>query len=146
MEKYNDLTFEMLPASWIFCFLDECPQAEECLRRISSRTIPGDMSFGRAIYPTVLQHGHCEYFKSAEKMQCAYGFKTLFREVKIRDEGSLRDELKNYLGSRAAYYRYHNGERLLTPVQQQWIINLFKRFGYTENLRFDHYCEVYYVE
>jgi|GEM_PF-4348106 len=25
---------------------------------------------------------------------------------------------KNYLGSRATYYRYHNGERLITPVQQ----------------------------
>ncbi|WP_311776577.1 DUF6078 family protein [Parabacteroides merdae] len=30
------------------------------------------------------------------------------------------------------YYRFHHGERLLTPEQQKWIINLFRRYGYTE--------------
>ena len=49
----------------------------------------------------------------------------------------------SYLGGNTTYYRYHNGERLLTPEQQEWIINLFRRHGYTDELRFDEYRDLY---
>jgi hypothetical protein len=48
-----------------------------------------------------------------------------------------------YLGGNGTYYRYDHGERLLTPEQQDWIINLFKQYGYTDNLEFDGDKEVY---
>lgn len=46
-------------------------------------------------------------------------------------------------GGNTTYYRFHHGERLLTPEQQKWIINLFRRHGYTEELHFDGYRNVY---
>lgn len=143
MENYKDLTYEMLPASWLFCFLDSCPQAGQCLRHISSELIPDNRNFGKAIYPTVLKQYSCEFFKSARKIKGAYGFNTLFKEVKSKDEKILRDCLKDYLGSHTGYYRYHHGAKVLSPEQQDWIISLFKHYGYTDNLNFDHYCYVY---
>ena len=73
----------------------------------------------------------------------AYGFKLLFKEVKQKDYTRLREQMKAYLGSHGAYYRYNRGEKLLNPEQQQWIVNLFRTYGYTENLTFEQYREVY---
>ena len=51
--------------------------------------------------------------------------------------------MKKYLGSNAAYYRYAAGEKLLTPEQKEWIVDLFHKYGYTENLVFDNYKNAY---
>jgi hypothetical protein len=48
-----------------------------------------------------------------------------------------------YLNGSSNYYRYHHGEKLLDAEQQEWIIKLFQRTGYTENLKFDHYTQVF---
>ena len=73
----------------------------------------------------------------------AWGFDTLFVDVKQRDASPLRSAIKDYLGGNGTYYRYHNGERLLTPEQQDHILGLFRQRGYTDNLRFDGYRDVY---
>ena len=39
------------------------------------------------------------------------------------------------------YYRYHHGENMLSPSQQQDILNILAKFGTTDGLRFDHYVE-----
>ena len=146
MENDNELTFDMLPPSWTFCFLAGCPHAEQCLRHITTRLIPNDKISGSAVYPTVLKNPKCPYFKAAGKIHAAYGFDTLFENVKSKDEKYLRDSIKDYLGGHGTYYRYRNGEKLLTPEQQQWIIDLFRRYGYTKNLQFGHYKDVYDLE
>ena len=50
--------------------------------------------------------------------------------------------MKAYLGGHGTYYRYNRGEKLLTPEQQEWILRLFTRYGYSENLSFEGYCDV----
>lgn len=69
----------------------------------------------------------------------AWGFKKLFYDVKQRDASIIRVHLKCYLGSHSKYYRYANGIYKLTPEQQERILNIFKRYGYTQGLEFDHY-------
>ena len=51
--------------------------------------------------------------------------------------------MARYLGSGGTFYRYRNGERLLMPEQQEWIKNMFTRYGYTDEIEFDGYKEVY---
>ena len=89
------------------------------------------------------QRAGCRLFAVGEPKHMAWGFNTIMLEVKSRDEQALRNSMKQYLGGHSNYYRYHNGERLLTPEQQEWIVNLFRRYGYTENLTFDHYAYVF---
>lgn len=146
MENFDDLTYDILPPSWMFCFLEGCPRADECMLHLTTRLIPENQTYGTAVFPTALKDGKCEHFKPVKKIKAAYGFDTIFKEVKSKDEKSLRDSMKDYFGSHGAYYRYHNGDKMLTPEQQQWIIDLFKRYGYTENLCFDHYRIVYDFE
>lgn len=145
MDLYSDFTYEMLPPSWHYCFLDGCPKADQCILHLSSRVIPDNQTIGYAILPTALKDGKCPHFKQIRKICAAYGFKTLFEDVKRKDDTPLRDQLKAYLGSHGAYYRYNNGTKLLTPEQQQHILNIFRQWGYTTNLTFDHYRDVYDV-
>jgi len=52
-------------------------------------------------------------------------------------------ELTDYLGSKGTYYRYKDGERLLSPEQQQWMAELFAKYGYDRDIRFDAYEDEY---
>ena len=54
---------------------------------------------------------------------------------------AMRSLLTKCLGTGGTYYRYHSGKKLLTPEQQEWILNLFRRHGYTQGLEFEGYVE-----
>lgn len=143
MDQYPDFTYDLVPASWPVCFVANCPLAESCLSHLAGLHLPDDLTIGPAIYPTTLRDGKCGHYKKIRKIQAAWGFDTLFTDVKQRDAAPLRSAIKNYLGGNGTYYRYHNGERLLTPEQQEHILALFRQCGYSENLHFDGYREVY---
>ena len=143
MDQYPDFTYDLVPASWPVCFVANCPLAESCLSHLAGLHLPDDLTIGPAIYPTALRDGKCGHYKKIRKIQAAWGFDTLFTDVKQRDAAPLRSAIKNYLGGNGTYYRYHNDERLLTPEQQEHILALFRQCGYSENLHFDGYREVY---
>ena len=56
---------------------------------------------------------------------------------------SIRIALTDYFGSKGSYYRYKDGERLLNPAQQQWILNLLARHQMTDGIQFDEYIDTY---
>ena len=143
METKTTLTADQIPTLYSRCFQSDCPKAETCTHFLASKYIPEGQTQGDAIYPTARQNGDCRHYKEIRVIRAAYGFKTLFAEVKQKDDTPLRNTIRKYLGGNTTYYRYHHGERMLTPEQQEWIINLFRRHGYTENLRFDGYRELY---
>ena len=97
----------------------------------------------QTVLPTVLSLSHCPYYRKAEQKRMAWGFDKLFAEVKSKDEYSLRSEMKSYLGGNGTYSRYKLGRRMLTPEQQERIIEMFQKRGYGEGLEFDHYVMVF---
>lgn len=143
MQQYDDFTFSLLPPSWLFCFLSECPRGEECVHFLSGTVVPDDKKRGFAVFPTALKDGDCPYFKPIRKIRAAWGFDAILRDVKHRDIEEVRRSIMKYLGNKTAYYRYNNGTRLLSPEQQDWIINLMHSYGYTDELSFDNYQDVY---
>ena len=143
MDTNFPLTPEQIPPSFERCFQSDCPQAATCARYLAGQHIPAGRVAGPAVYPTARQGDKCVKYKRTRIMHAAYGFKTIFAEVKKKDDTLLRNRIKAYLGGNTTYYRYHRGERLLTPEQQQWIVNLFRKYGYTENLGFDEYRDLY---
>jgi hypothetical protein len=52
----------------------------------------------------------------------------------------MRAKIAEYLGGGGRYYRYRNGTKLLMPEQQQWIRNLFKRYGYLQVIALPPFC------
>ena len=55
---------------------------------------------------------------------------------------SVISHLMSYFGRRT-YYRIRKGERLLTPSEQQRILNILKNCGATHLQNFDAYVEDY---
>ena len=143
MDTNIPLTPDQIPPSYARCFQSNCPKADTCARFLAGKHIPEGQVRGEAVYPTARRGSDCKMYKQTRVIRAAYGFKALFAEVKQKDDTPLRSRIKAYLGGNTTYYRYHHGERLLTPEQQKWIINLFRRKGYTEELRFDGYRELY---
>ena len=137
------LTADQIPPSFARCFQGDCPMADTCLHFLAGQHIPEGLTCGEAIYPTARRGGDCKHYKRTRVICAAYGFTALFAEVRQKDSAALRNRVKEYLGGHGTYYRYLHGERPLMPEQQEWILNLFRRNGYTENLRFDGYREIY---
>lgn len=138
----NSFDFSLVPPSWQLCFCDGCPLHEQCLRFQAGQHIPDGLTWGPAVYPSAYRNGQCPHFKQTRIIHAAYGFAPLFREVKQKDYTLLRDRMKTFLGGHGTYYRYNRGERMLTPEQQEWILELFRSCGYSEELHFEHYADV----
>ena len=139
----QDFDFASVPAGWQLCFCEDCPRHGECLRYRAGQHVPAKLHWGPAVYPTAWKSGECDFFREAQIVTLAWGFKPLFRDVKQKDYTPLRDKIKGYLGGHGTYYRYNRGERLLNPEQQEWVLNLFRRYGYTEDLAFAQYKDAY---
>lgn len=143
MEKIIITKMKTTPG-YATCFRDDCPRAEECLRHLYGKNLPQDRLIGPTIYPTVpIRSYGCQFFKTSEPKIMAWGFSTLFEDVRHRHVVPMRKAMHKYLGSERNYYRYHRGDRTLSPEQQQWICNLFNEYGYTRDVVFDHYAEAY---
>ena len=136
--------FRNVPRGYQLCFNKECPKKDECLRFMAGNALPEDRDWGPAIYPNIKRDENgCRFYATGKPTRMAWGFYTLFEDVKSKHEKGLRTAMQQYLNGTSNYYRYLHGERLLNKEQQEWIIKLFQRTGYTENLRFDHYADVF---
>ena len=135
--------FSHIAPGYQLCFLSDCPRHEDCLRYLAGQHVPAEPDWGPAIYPSMKRDEHgCRLFRTSQPKHMAWGFNTLFEDVKSKHEAGLRKAVKEYLGGHGTYYRYNSGEKKLDPEQQAWIIQLFQKMGYQSNLRFDHYADV----
>lgn len=140
---FSDFSFSLVPNGYCLCFLDGCPRAGQCMRHMAAQHLPDGVMHGYAVFPNALNDGQCTQFKPVRKITMAWGFSALMHNILHKDNTTIRRRLYSYLGSRMAYYRHNNGTSLLTPEQQDGVLRIFKSLGYTEDLRFDHYCAVY---
>lgn len=135
--------FESVPKNYIVCFAAECPLREQCMRYQAGLVLPAGMEKGYSIFPTACRNGQCRHFAQVREVQAARGFTTIFDRVRRNDFQPMTSELMGYLGTGGTYYRYRNGERLLMPEQQEWIRQLFSRYGYDEEVTFDSILTTY---
>lgn len=136
--------YRNVPKGYQLCFNKECVKKDECLRFLAGRELPEERDWGPAVYPNMkMTEKGCRLFATGQPTKMAWGFAKLFEEVKSKHEKGLRTAMQQYLNGTSNYYRYNNGERMLNEEQQEWIIQLFQRTGYTENLVFEHYAYVY---
>lgn len=132
----------MIPKGWTVCFLSQCPLSNECLRYAAAKVLPTATMEGYAIYPSALNYSPCPLYKPIQVVRMAFGFRKIFTNVKLKDSAVLHKKIKSYLGGNGSYYDFHHGRRKLSPKQQTWIIQLMRRYGYTENLEFDYYEDI----
>ena len=130
MEKQG-IDFKEIPSWWEICQNAECPMAKECLRHQAFLNIPEEIMKWPCILPKALNDGHCKFYYQAMKVRMAKGFHHLINSMNSRDlRHEFRTQLTDYLGSKGAYYRHKDGERLLNPQQQMWIQDFLKSHNY----------------
>ena len=148
----------LLPRDYMVCFATQCPQNHDCMRYLAAQFIPADVEKGVCVYPTACRNGHRRYYSQIRRVRAAKGFgdifanvkrlncsivNNFFANVKRKDYMPMMAEFKRHIGSGGTYYRYKNGQLLLMPEQQEWIRQLFKRYGYSEDVKFGCYVETY---
>ena len=146
MKDQNEKTlfnYADAPKSWYNCFNSACPKAGECMHFMTGKNVPADVTLGNAIYPNACKNGECRFFKQTRMMRGAYGFNSMLNDLKRKDEELLRGMITDYLGSNTTYYKFNRGEKLLTPEQQEWILALFRKYGYTGEKEFEGYRYIY---
>ena len=119
MDTRISLTFDQIPPMFSLCFQGDCPKSDTCIRFLAGSCLPGNRVYGQAVYPTARQGNTCKMYKEARIIHAACGFTALFAEVKQKDSSTLRNRIRAYLGGKTTYYRFHHGERMLTPEQQK---------------------------
>jgi len=140
----ENLRLQDVPATYAVCYVSQCPKAGQCMRYRACQLEDGTMTLRPCVLPTAIADGHeCPHFKAVHVVRGAWGFTRPFAEVKRKDDAPLRSEIKKYLGGNGTYYRYHHGERLLLPGQQQDIALMFARRGYGDEIVFDGYRYVF---
>lgn len=139
----KDFDFNKVPRSWALCYVSECPRKEDCLRYQVCLTAPPIKYFGKCVMPNALLQDPCPMFRPIKKTTVALGFRHIFDRVQAMDVVQMRTELTDFFGSRTTLYRYQIGRRPLTPRQQQWIKDIFRRHGYSDDVPFDEVKDVY---
>lgn len=139
----NDFDFSQIPYNWALCYIAECSRKEECMRFQVCQDVPDELTKNPCVLPTVMRRNVCPHFHPISIVRAAVGFLHIFDEVKEKHHAAMRKELAGYLGGGGTFYRYRNGEQLLMPEQQEWIKKMFLRYGYTEEVVFDNYKNVY---
>lgn len=142
-EKNITLTAADVPPMFARCFMADCPLADSCLRYLAGQYLSDYICMGSAVYPNARHDDGCTAYKPTRVIRGAYGFNALFDSVKWRDGAPMRRAIKKMLGGNGSYYRYHHGQRLLTPKQQEAIQALFRSSGYTGTISFDGYRDVF---
>jgi hypothetical protein len=138
------LTFNDAPYGYALCFNSDCALHDKCMHYHIGQLAPAEKTHGVAIYPSAWKSGQCCHFAKKEKVEFAWGFNGLYTNMSHDMRTAARMALRAHLGGGAsAYYRIHNGEKLLSPARQQEILNYMARFGDKDSLRFDHYVTQY---
>lgn len=127
----------LIPPHWAYCFNQSCPMADKCIRQVSTRLIPADLQQGQAIFPSALHDGTCSYLQQATIATLAWGFSKLYDAMPHGEMKEAKRTVMEYLGGKGDYYRYHRGERKLSPQQQDRITQILRKHGATQAV-WDH--------
>lgn len=143
-EDIRSMRHEEVPKTFEVCFNEQCPRHADCVHYAAGQVRSTQQETGPCIYPTALRDGQCRHFRRTRLMRVAYGFKTLFRQVRHEDYDRLRTEVIYHFGSASTFWRYNRGHYKLTPEQQEEVLDIFRRRGYdTTDFRFAHYVDMF---
>ena len=138
------IEYAQVPLDYLMCLDRNCPKAEHCLRQIAEQVVPAEVERLYFINPKFLKmlSGDCPYFRPAVKVRYAKGFVKLLDNLPHKQMQAVIRELNNCFKERT-YYRVRKGERLLSPDEQQQVLDIINRRGVDQPLVFDAYVEIY---
>ena len=138
------IEFKEIPEWWAVCAQANCPRSGECLRHQAFKRIPDEVKTWPCVLPRAMKGGEYLCYAKPERLKMARGFSNISNMVRVREtRRAIRLRITEYLGSKGSYYRYRDGERLLTPEQQQWILKLLESYDCPTEGFFTQFVEVF---
>ncbi len=140
----EEIDFTKVPHQYPVCLNRECSKANTCLRQLIVESIPEMNQHWVIISPKYLAtlQGSCPHYRSNIKVIYAKGFIKMLESLPYKQMQTVISHLINFFGRRT-YYRVRKGERLLTPYEQQKILNILKNCGVNSQPEFDTSIEDY---
>ena len=139
-----EFNYQSAPYGFAHCFNGQCACADKCLRYLLAAHIPSDRKYVTVVNPNnVVSDGKsCPFFKEKRLVRFAVGMIHLYDNLTYRDATIVKRPIYNHFG-RSTYYRIRNRERLITPEEQIFIKNVFRKHGITSEPVFDEYKDDY---
>ena len=118
--------------NYLKCFIDRCPQHEQCLRWLVGRPT---LTMVNPLNPK-MGAGQCEMYRERRVVMMKRGFTQMFHEMPGYIERNVRFQLIHRLG-RKKYYEMRKGERLIDPEAQQVIASICRSNGWNGPIVYD---------
>ena len=138
----NDYNFyQHAPRDYSLCFKTDCATAGTCLRARAARDLTTDAPNITVINPLLADTAggtSCAYFRKAEKVRVAYGFKQAMALVPHGKARAVRYALQEYMCERDFYY-LRRGDKPIYPEMQRRIAADLARAGAPAPIEFDRY-------
>ena len=127
---------------YVVCHSERCPLHEHCLRAILSHYAPEDCLVTNSINLNnpQMQTEQCPMYRSDEIRRMPVGLTWLCHDMPHWQERVIKGNLIRQF-TRSGYYRLRNGSRPITPDVEQYIRQLLKAHGITQEPHFDGYIE-----
>ncbi|WP_294473917.1 DUF6078 family protein [uncultured Bacteroides sp.] len=140
-EKIN---YKDIPKNYLFCNCKQCSRHSKCLRYQAMLAIPPEVPYYDSINPNYVKvkEKECDYFQPFYKSHFACGIDNLLNNLTYSEAISVRKDLISLMG-RSMFYRIRNKERLIHPLEQEQIANVFLKNGITSKPQFDKFIDKY---
>lgn len=139
------IRFEDIPFNYGFCLKSDCPLADTCLRHLAVAALPEEKNYATVVLPHKCMAGTDEkprYYRSNAKVRYARGFTRVLNTFPVNALEAFRDRL---IGAypRSKYFKMRRGDILLTPKEQEFIVQTAHNKGFQGEFTFDNYEEDY---
>ena len=136
-----------IPKGYVHCFAGKntCPKAATCLRAIAAQLLtesrepqPPTLNTVNTLY---LEHlptpSACSLYRCNEPVRYAKGMTKLFEELPLKQAHLVRLRVMNCFSCESLFYHSRKGARLISPQEQQSILNVFRSTGLGITPKFD---------
>lgn len=132
------------PVTFPLCIVTDCPLVDRCLRRQALLELEGPRRDTLPIInPFDLTTGDaCPHFLEAKTTAMAAGFRGAMGAMPSSNVAAAKAAIAEIFSLRT-YFRLRNGERAMTPAEQQAVAEVLERLGAPAPVRFDRYYDDY---
>jgi len=137
-KQKEEAAFRQKADNYSKCYIDKCPQRECCLHWLVGQYSSGDLPYVQSVNPYYPHVGteQCEMFRKNERFMMKKGFTHLYHEMPTYMEQKIRQQLISRWG-RKLYFQMRKGERLITPSQQQDVVEVCRENGWKGPIVYD---------
>lgn len=133
--------YTSVPPDYAVCIHDDCPLAKGCLHQIAYPQLLPERDTLRLVNPErCTKNTQCPYYRDAKPVRYAKGF-TQIQKHMFPDQYDQFSKLLIAKFGRNPYYERRKGLTVLSPKEQELILDMLRKVGADDQMDFDSYLE-----